>query len=110
MIQYGVAALIAVLTLIGFFSSPQQPEMAATMLQLGDKAYQVAKPWAAVEAGGALQAAVHARTLFFHHSTRTTVHEAIRGRREVGVVWVSRRAAVSMVWVRAKVASSQPSQ
>jgi hypothetical protein len=28
MIQYGVAALIAVLTLIGFFSSPQQPEMA----------------------------------------------------------------------------------
>jgi hypothetical protein len=53
---------------------PQQPEMAATALQLGDKTYQVAKPWATVEAGGALQAAVHARTLFFHHSTRTTVH------------------------------------
>jgi hypothetical protein len=53
---------------------PMQPEMAATMLQLGDKAYQVAKPWAAVEAGGALAAATLARTAFFHHSTRTTVH------------------------------------
>ena len=53
---------------------PQQPELAATALQLGDKMYQVAKPWAAIDAGGALNAAVHARTLFFHHSTRTTVH------------------------------------
>jgi hypothetical protein len=53
---------------------PMQPEMAATMLQLGDKAYQVAKPWAAVEAGGALAATTIARMSFFHHSTRTTVH------------------------------------
>jgi hypothetical protein len=53
---------------------PMQPEMAATALQLGDKMYQVAKPWAAIEAGGALQAATHARMAFFHHSTRTTVH------------------------------------
>lgn len=53
---------------------PMQPEMAATPLQLGDKMYQAAKPWATVEAGGALQAATLARTAFFHHSTRTTVH------------------------------------
>jgi hypothetical protein len=53
---------------------PQQPEMAATPLQLGDKMYQVAKPWASVDAGGALSTAVLSRTLFFHHSTRTTVH------------------------------------
>jgi hypothetical protein len=53
---------------------PMQPEMAPTMLQLGETAYQAALPWATVEAGGALSAAVHARTLFFHHSTRTTVH------------------------------------
>jgi hypothetical protein len=53
---------------------PQQPEMAATPLQLGDKMYQVAKPWASVDAGGALSAAVLSRMLFFHHSTRTTVH------------------------------------
>jgi hypothetical protein len=53
---------------------PMQPEMAATALQLGDKMYQVAKPWATIEAGGALQAATLARTAFFHHSTRTTVH------------------------------------
>ncbi|HKP59504.1 MAG TPA: DUF1501 domain-containing protein [Polyangiales bacterium] len=53
---------------------PMQPEMAATPLMLGGKMYQVAKPWATVEAGGALQAATHGRMLFFHHSTRTTVH------------------------------------
>src|SRR5262245_23007804 len=53
---------------------PMQPELVATPLMLGDKMYQVAKPWAAVEAGGALQSAVHARMSFFHHSTRTTVH------------------------------------
>jgi hypothetical protein len=53
---------------------PQQPELAATPLQLGDKMYQVAKPWASVDAGGALSTAVLSRTLFFHHSTRTTVH------------------------------------
>jgi Protein of unknown function (DUF1501) len=53
---------------------PMQPEVAATPLQLGDKMYQAAKPWATIEAGGALQAATLARTAFFHHSTRTTVH------------------------------------
>lgn len=53
---------------------PQQPELAATALQLGETMYQVAKPWAAVEAGGALAATTHARMAFFHHSTRTTVH------------------------------------
>src|ERR1700712_5366257 len=53
---------------------PQQPEMAATMLQLGGKSYLAAKPWAATEAGGALSAATLSRTLFFHHSTRLTVH------------------------------------
>ncbi|HET6333122.1 MAG TPA: DUF1501 domain-containing protein [Polyangiales bacterium] len=53
---------------------PMQPEMAATPLQLGDKMYNVAKPWATIEAGGALQAATLTRTAFFHHSTRTTVH------------------------------------
>lgn len=53
---------------------PMQPEVAATMVQLGDKTYQVAKPWAAVEAGGALAATTLARSAFFHHSTRTTVH------------------------------------
>jgi hypothetical protein len=51
-----------------------QPELAPTALQLGDKMYQVGKPWAAVESGGALAANVLARTAFFHHSTRTTVH------------------------------------
>jgi len=53
---------------------PMQPEMAATALQLGAKSYMAAKPWAATEAGGALSSAVLGRTLFFHHSTRTTVH------------------------------------
>lgn len=53
---------------------PMQPELAATPLMLGERMVQVAKPWAAVEAGGALQSTVHARLSFFHHSTRTTVH------------------------------------
>lgn len=53
---------------------PQQPEMAATTVQLGAKSFMAAKPWAAVEAGGALSAATLSRTLFFHHSTRLTVH------------------------------------
>ncbi|MEY4578544.1 MAG: hypothetical protein RL701_3247 [Pseudomonadota bacterium] len=53
---------------------PLQPEMAATALQLGSKMYMAAKPWAATTAGGALAAATLARTAFFHHSTRTTVH------------------------------------
>ena len=53
---------------------PMQAEMAPTMVQLGSKSFLAAKPWAAVEAGGALSAATLARTSFFHHSTRTTVH------------------------------------
>ena len=53
---------------------PMQPEMAASAVQLGSKSVLGAKPWAAVEAGGALAAATLARTCFFHHSTRTTVH------------------------------------
>jgi hypothetical protein len=53
---------------------PMQPEMAATTLQLGSKSYMVAKPWATTDAGGALSAATLARSTFFHHSTRTTVH------------------------------------
>ena len=53
---------------------PLQPEMAATAVQLGSQSFMAAKPWAAVEAGGALSSAVPARTCFFHHSTRTTVH------------------------------------
>jgi Protein of unknown function (DUF1501) len=61
---YEIAALV----------HPQQPEMAATALQLGDKSYNVAKPWATSDAGGALAATTHARMAFFHHSTRTTVH------------------------------------
>jgi hypothetical protein len=53
---------------------PMQPEMAATAVQLGSKSYMAAKPWAATEAGGLLTTATLARTAFFHHSTRTTVH------------------------------------
>ena len=53
---------------------PNQPEMTPTMLQLGDKAYKVAKPWATTDAGGAMTPQIYARTSFFHHSTRTTVH------------------------------------
>jgi hypothetical protein len=53
---------------------PMQPEMAPTAVQLGSQSYMAAKPWAATEAGGALSAATLGRTLFFHHSTRTTVH------------------------------------
>jgi hypothetical protein len=53
---------------------PQQPTMAPTAIMLGGKSYTAALPWAPVEAGGALSAAALARTAFFHHSTRTTVH------------------------------------
>ena len=53
---------------------PMQMEVAATALQLGGKTFMAAKPWAATDAGGALNPAVLARTAFFHHSTRTTVH------------------------------------
>jgi hypothetical protein len=53
---------------------PQQAEVAAATIQLGSKSYGAALPWAATDAGGALAASVLARTCFFHHSTRTTVH------------------------------------
>jgi len=53
---------------------PMQPELAATALQLGSRSVMAAKPWAVSEAGGALSAATLARTCFFHHSTRATVH------------------------------------
>jgi hypothetical protein len=53
---------------------PQQAEVAPVTIQLGSKSYGAAKPWASTDAGGALGAAVLARTCFFHHSTRTTVH------------------------------------
>jgi hypothetical protein len=53
---------------------PMQATMAPKMLQVGGKMYGAAQPWAAPDAGGALAANVLARTSFFHHSTRTTVH------------------------------------
>ncbi len=53
---------------------PQQAEVAATTIQLGGKSYGAALPWAPADMGGALAASVLGRTLFFHHSTRTTVH------------------------------------
>jgi Protein of unknown function (DUF1501) len=53
---------------------PQQAEVAATPVQLGANTYGAALPWAPTTAGGALAAATLARTAFFHHSTRTTVH------------------------------------
>jgi hypothetical protein len=53
---------------------PMQPEMAPTTLQLGSKSYMVAKPWTTTDVGGALSATTLARSTFFHHSTRTTVH------------------------------------
>ena len=48
--------------------------MAATTVTLGGKTYGAALPWADVAVGGALSAATLARTAFFHHTTRTTVH------------------------------------
>ena len=53
---------------------PAQATVAATQVQLGTKTYGAALPWAPLAAGGALAPAVLARTSFFHHSTRTTVH------------------------------------
>jgi len=53
---------------------PQQSTMTAVPVQLGGKSYQAAQPWADTSAGGQLSAATLSRTLFFHHSTRTTVH------------------------------------
>ena len=53
---------------------PMQPEMAATQVALGAKTYGAALPWAGTDVGGKLAPAVLARTCFFHHSTRSTVH------------------------------------
>jgi hypothetical protein len=53
---------------------PTQATMAATMVTLGGKQYGAALPWADTAVGGALQAATLARTAFFHHTTRSTVH------------------------------------
>ncbi|HEY2733576.1 MAG TPA: DUF1501 domain-containing protein, partial [Polyangiales bacterium] len=48
--------------------------VARTTVQLGSKSYGAAMPWGTTDSGGALAASVLARTSFFHHSTRTTVH------------------------------------
>jgi hypothetical protein len=53
---------------------PAQPTMAATMVTLGGKTYGAALPWADTTVGGALATATLARTAFFHHTTRSTVH------------------------------------
>jgi hypothetical protein len=53
---------------------PEQPEMAATPVQLGTKMVTGALPWASTEVGGALAPATLARTCFFHHLTKSTVH------------------------------------
>jgi hypothetical protein len=53
---------------------PLQPTMATTMVTLGSKAYGAALPWAGTDVGGALAPATLARTAFFHHTTRSTVH------------------------------------
>jgi hypothetical protein len=41
---------------------------------LGGKMYGAALPWAGTDVGGALAPATLARTAFFHHTTRSTVH------------------------------------
>jgi hypothetical protein len=53
---------------------PTQVTMAPSMVTLGGKTYGCALPWADTAVGGALSAATLARTAFFHHTTRTTVH------------------------------------
>jgi hypothetical protein len=53
---------------------PQQAEVAATPVQLGSKTFNAALPWASTANGGALAPATLARTAFFHHVTRSTVH------------------------------------
>ena len=53
---------------------PNQPTMAPAMVNLGGKTYGAALPWASTDTGGALAAATLARTAFFHHTTRSTVH------------------------------------
>jgi hypothetical protein len=53
---------------------PQQAEVAQTAIALGTQMFGAALPWATTAQGGALDPAVLARTLFFHHRTGTTVH------------------------------------
>jgi hypothetical protein len=53
---------------------PMQAEVAATPVQLGSATFTAALPWASTAAGGALAPATLARTAFFHHMTRSTVH------------------------------------
>jgi hypothetical protein len=53
---------------------PLAATMAPTMVTLGGKAYGAALPWAGTDVGGALAPATLARTSFFHHTTRSTVH------------------------------------
>ena len=47
---------------------PSQPEMAQVQIQLGAKSYGAATPW------NQLNAAVLARTCFFHHATLSSIH------------------------------------
>jgi len=53
---------------------PTQATMLATPMTLGGKSYGAALPWADTAVGGAMAAATLARTAFFHHTTRSTVH------------------------------------
>jgi hypothetical protein len=53
---------------------PSQTTMAATMVNLGGKAFGAALPWASTDVGGALAAATLSRSAFFHHTTRSTTH------------------------------------
>jgi len=53
---------------------PTQATMVSTPVTLGGKSYGAALPWADTAVGGAMAAATLARTAFFHHTTRSTVH------------------------------------
>jgi hypothetical protein len=53
---------------------PTQATMVSTPVSLGGKSYGAALPWADTAVGGAMAAATLARTAFFHHTTRSTVH------------------------------------
>jgi hypothetical protein len=53
---------------------PLAVELAPTAVTLGQKTVNAALPWASTEVGGALAPATLARTNFFHHTTKSTVH------------------------------------
>lgn len=53
---------------------PEQATMAPTAVQLGEKSYQAALPWASVESGGKLANATLERINFFHYRTGSVVH------------------------------------